>query len=294
MMTMIVPMNDASANGKEKMIDNNGVEICTESFGNPKDPAVLLLAGATVSMLYWDEEFCRELAARGSYVIRYDNRDVGRSTHYEPGSANYDILDLEEDVIAILDGYQLAEAHLVGMSLGGLIAQIAAIRHPERVSSLTLMATGPWAEADTAIPEMDKRILDFHGKAAAVNWTSEEEVVSYMLEGAQLMSGRKAFDKTRGEKLVRSEFARANNYISMFNHATLGGGMEYYNRLEEIYQPTLVIHGTDDLIWHVENSRLLLEKIAGSKRMLLDGTGHELHYDDWAAIIEGIEMHIKS
>ncbi|WP_343538558.1 alpha/beta hydrolase [Sphingobacterium thalpophilum] len=223
---------------KDKMIIHGEIEICTESFGNPKNPAILLLAGATVSMLYWDEDFCRRLADKGFYVIRYDNRDVGTSTNYEPGSAPYNIVDFEEDAIKILDGYNFDNAHFVGISLGGLIAQIAAIRHPHRVESLTLIATGPWGVVDIDIPEMDTRILDFHAKAADVNWSQEENVVQYMLEAAKLMSGRKPFDKTRAENLIRSEYARAKNYISMFNHATLGGGEDYYNRLDEIQQPT--------------------------------------------------------
>jgi len=277
---------------KDKMIIHGEIEICTESFGNPKNPAILLLAGATVSMLYWDEDFCRRLADKGFYVIRYDNRDVGTSTNYEPGSASYNIVDFEEDAIKILDGYNLDNAHFVGISLGGLIAQIAAIRHPHRVESLTLIATGPWGVVDIDIPEMDTRILDFHAKAADVNWSQEENVVQYMLEGAKLMSGRKPFDKTRAENLIRSEYARAKNYISMFNHATLGGGEDYYNRLDEIQQPTLVIHGTDDLVWHFNSTRILLDKISNSTLIPLEGTGHELHTHDWDTIIDGISKHI--
>lgn len=278
---------------KEKIITRGEIEICTERFGVPENPTILLLAGATVSMLYWDEKFCKMLADKGFHVIRYDNRDVGRSTNYEPGSATYNIVDFEEDAIAILDGYKVGKAHFVGISLGGLISQIAAIRHSDRVASLTLIATGPWGIMDPDIPEMDKRILDFHAKAADVNWSQEENVVHYMLEGAKLMTGRKPFDKAKAENLIRSEYARAKNYISMFNHATLGGGEQYYNRLDEIQQPTLVIHGTDDLIWHFNNTKILLNKIGNSKLITLEGTGHQLHVQDWNTIIDGISKHIK-
>ncbi|HFG0185820.1 TPA: macrolide hydrolase EstT, partial [Escherichia coli] len=235
---------------KEKIIKTNGIELCTESFGNKKNPAILLVAGATVSMLYWDTEFCQQLSEKGFFVIRYDNRDVGKSTNYEPGSAPYDIVDLTNDAIAILDGYEIDKAHFVGMSLGGLITQIAAIKFADRVSSLTLMSTGPWGDSDPTIPEMDTRILDFHGKAGTVDWSNEDSVVNYLIQGAELMCGKKQFDKQRSEKLIRAEFNRANNYISMFNHATLQGSEEYWNRLNEVNQPTLIIHGTDDKIWH--------------------------------------------
>ena len=125
---------------KEKIIKTNGIELCTESFGNKKNPAILLVAGATVSMLYWDTEFCQQLSEKGFFVIRYDNRDVGKSTNYEPGSTPYDIVDLTNDAISILDGYKIDKAHFVGISLGGLISQIASIKFADRVNSLTLMS----------------------------------------------------------------------------------------------------------------------------------------------------------
>lgn len=278
---------------KEKVIKTNDIELSTESFGNENNPAILLIAGATVSMLYWDAEFCHQLSERGFFVIRYDNRDVGQSTNYEPGSTPYDIVDLTNDAIAILDGYSIDKAHFVGISLGGLIAQIAAIKFPDRVKTLTLMSSGPWGDSDPTIPEMDKRIIEHHGNAESVDWTNEDSVVNYMVKGFSLMSGRKSFDKQRSEKFVRAEFNRAKNYISMFNHATLQGGEDYWNRLNEVNQSTLIIHGTDDKIWHYKNAGVLLDKIQKAKLNTLEGTGHELHFEDWTIIIDGIENHIK-
>ncbi|WP_041739056.1 macrolide hydrolase EstT [Echinicola vietnamensis] len=278
---------------KEQLVKNNEVEIFTQSFGEEKNPAILLISGATVSMLYWDEEFCTQLAANGFFVIRFDNRDVGKSTFYEPGEAQYDIVDLTNDVIAILDDYEIDQAHLVGMSLGGLISQIAAINYPERIQTMTLFATGPWGDSDPSIPEMDTRILDFHSKASSVDWTNEDSVVTYLIKGSQLMSGKKEFERERIENLIRAEFNRANNYISMFNHATLAGGEKFWDRLDEIQQPTLVIHGTEDKIWHYRNASVLVRKIKKSKLLTLEGTGHELHSQDWNVIIEGIKKHIK-
>ncbi|WP_257669769.1 macrolide hydrolase EstT [Parapedobacter tibetensis] len=270
-------------------IQTNDIELYTESFGNENNHPILLVAGATVSMLYWDAEFCQKLADKGFFVIRYDNRDVGKSTFYEPGTTPYDIVDLTNDAISILDGYKIDNAHFVGMSLGGLISQIASIKYPDRVKSLTLLSTGPWGDSDPTIPEMDTRIIDFHAKSGNVDWTNEDSVVNYMVEGFALMSGRKQFDKKRSEKYIREEFNSANNYISMFNHAALQGGEEYWNRLNEIKQPTLIIHGTDDKIWHFKNASVLLEKIKGSKLITLEGTGHELHFEDWNLIIDGID-----
>src|SRR5690554_5156287 len=284
--------NQNNTEMEEKIIKTNNIELCTESFGNKDNPAILLIAGATVSMLYWDEEFCQRLADKGFYVIRYDNRDVGKSTYYETGTTPYDIVDLTDDAIAVLDGYKIKNAHFTGMSLGGLIAQIASLKHPERVKTLTLMSTGPWGDSDPEIPEMDTRILDFHAKAGTIDWFNEDSVVAYMIEGAALMSGKKQFDQERCEKLIREEFKRAKNYISMFNHSGIQGGEVYWNRLNEINQPTLIIHGTDDLIWHYNHSEILVKKIKNSSLLTLDGTGHELHFDDWDKIIESISAHI--
>lgn len=278
---------------KEKVIKANDIELYTESFGNSNNPAILLVAGATVSMLYWDAEFCQKLAKNGFFVIRYDNRDVGKSTFYEPGTTPYDIVDLTNDAISILEGYQIESANFVGISLGGLISQIASIKYPDRVKSLTLMSSMPWADSDPTIPEMDPRILDFQSKAVTVDWTNEDSVVKYLINGAILVGGRKQFDRKRGERLIRAEFKRAKNYLSMFNHAALQGGEEYYNRLSEIKHPTLIIHGTEDLICHFKHSGVLLDKIKGSKLIQLDGTGHELHFEDWDTIIDGIKNHIK-
>lgn len=278
---------------REMIVKNKEVSIYTENFGNKANPAILLVAGATVSMLYWDAEFCQKLADKGFYVIRYDNRDVGKSTNYEPGTTPYTIVDLTDDAIAILDAYQINKAHLVGMSLGGLIAQIAALKYHDRVQSLTLLSTGPWGDSDPTIPEMDKRIVDFQAKSGDVNWNDENAVVAYMVEGSKLMSGSKPFDKQRTEQWVRAEYKRANNYKSMFNHAGIQGGEEFYNRLNEIDQPTLLIHGTDDQIWHFKHTKVMLKKIKGSKLLTLEGTGHELHQQDWDAIIEWISKRVS-
>jgi pimeloyl-ACP methyl ester carboxylesterase len=221
----IISCNQNKIEMKENVVKTNEIELFTQSFGNNDNPAILLIAGATVSMLYWDKEFCQKLADKGLFVIRYDNRDVGKSTFYEPGTTPYDITNLTDDAITILDDYKIDKAHLVGMSLGGLISQIAAIKYPNRIKSLTLMSTGPWGDSDPSIPEMDTRIIEHHGNAETVDWTNEDSVVNYMVKGFALMSGRKMFDKVRNEKYIRDEFNRANNYISMFNHATLQGGV---------------------------------------------------------------------
>ncbi len=278
----------------EKIVKLNHVEIFTESYGHPGDPAILLIAGATVSMLFWEENFCKKLADKGFFVIRYDNRDTGLSTSYPRGTAPYSIDDMVDDAIGVLDSYGIDKAHLVGVSLGGLISQIAVLKYPEQVATLTLFATGPWGMSDPEIPEMDKSVIEFQSRADNVDWSNEDAVVSYMLEGARLMSGNKSLDEKQAEEMIRKDYRRANNYISMFNHATLQGGEEYFDKYKQIKHPVLVIHGTEDKIWPYGHAKVLNRELENSTLLTLEGTGHELHASDHQDMIEGIFELINS
>jgi pimeloyl-ACP methyl ester carboxylesterase len=114
----------------ERIVRANGVELCTESFGNPADPPVLLVAGTGSSMLWWEEGFCRALAERGRLVVRYDHRDTGRSVAYQPGRPGYTGADLVADAAGVLDAYGIPAAHVVGVSGGGALAQLLALDVP--------------------------------------------------------------------------------------------------------------------------------------------------------------------
>lgn len=279
----------------QKTVKIADIEIYTESFGNPDNPSILLLMGATASMLWWDEEFCKRLAEQGFHVIRYDNRDVGMSTTYPPGKTPYSLDDLVDDTIKILDAYDLEHAHFAGMSLGGLITQIAALKYPERVTTLTLIASGPFGPSDPDIPIMDERINEFHSRGAEIEWSDEDAVAAYLVEGGKLLSGsQRSYDRNRRESLIRAEFGRANNYFSMFNHAALEGGERYYGTVNEIEQPALIIHGTDDKIWNYRHTETLLNRINNSTLVTLEGAGHEMHYQDWDIIIQSISKHVSA
>src|SRR5919197_2535111 len=125
----------------ERVIEANGVELCTEAFGSPADPPVLLVMGTGASMLWWEEGFCRMLAGGGLFVIRYDHRDTGRSGTSEPGQPGYTGADLVADAAGVLDVYGVRPAHVVGVSAGGGFAPLLALAYPHRVRSLVFVST---------------------------------------------------------------------------------------------------------------------------------------------------------
>jgi pimeloyl-ACP methyl ester carboxylesterase len=128
-------------------------------------------------MMWWPDGLCLSLAEGGRYVIRYDNRDTGRSPTYPPGQPGYSLDDLADDAIGVLDAYGTNRAHVAGMSLGGMLAQMLALSHPERVSSLTLMMSSVFGPDNPELPSCDERILAYHRSAAALDWSNQAAVV---------------------------------------------------------------------------------------------------------------------
>src|SRR3954451_9029634 len=151
------------------MIEANGVELCAEGFGKPRDPPILLIMGVGASMLWWEEGFGGMLADGGRFVIRYDHRDTGRSVTYEPGRPGYSGADLAADAVGVLDAYELAAAHLAGVSAGGALAQLVALGHPDRVSSLVLISTSPALPGRDELPPPSEEFGRFLS-TAAVDW----------------------------------------------------------------------------------------------------------------------------
>lgn len=272
----------------ERILKINNVDICTESFGNAKDPAILLIMGAMTSLDWWDEEFCLRLADKGRFVIRYDHRDLGRSTTYEPGTSNYTITDLADDAAGVLDAYHIEQAHIVGMSMGGLTGQILALRYPDRVLTLTLIASSVFGTEMEKLPPMDQNILDYHAKSASINWSDRDAAIAFLAGGWKTLAGSKPFEQERIYKLASREADRAKHLPSRFNHAMLQGGDVYFDRMDEISVPVLIIHGTEDPALPYEHGLALKKAIPYSELVTLDGTGHEIHSEDWNQIIDSV------
>ncbi|HEY9622927.1 MAG TPA: alpha/beta fold hydrolase [Crinalium sp.] len=280
---------------KSKQISHNGVQLFSESFGSPDDAPILLIMGAMSSGVWWSEAFCHQLAAVGRYVIRYDHRDTGQSTSYEPGQSSYSVEDLADDAFCLLDGYGLESAHMVGMSLGGYLAQLMALKQPQRVKSLTLIASERLAEADPTLPEIDPSVLNYHAKAGELDWTNRGAVIEYQVGAWRLLSGSAhTFDESLIHELAGADFDRTPDPTTAFNHALLGGGEQWLGRLGEIAAPTLIIHGTEDPVLPYAHALALKAEIPQAELLTLQGTGHELHPGDWPVIIEAIQQHTVS
>src|SRR3954471_3830119 len=233
------------------MIQANGVELCTEPFGDPADPPVLLVMGTGASMLWWDEDLCRMLAGGGRFVVRYDHRDTGRSVTYEPGRPGYTGADLVADAAGVLDSYGIPAAHLVGVSAGGAFAQLLALDFPDRVLSLVLISTSPATPGDRGLPPPTKEFGRFLA-TAEVDWSDAESVIDYMVDYSRMLAGgQRPFDEAGVRALVRRDIERARNFAAAQNHDILPDDGRSRASLSSIIVPTLVIHGTADPMFPV-------------------------------------------
>jgi pimeloyl-ACP methyl ester carboxylesterase len=261
----------------ERTVETRGIRIATESFGRPEDPAVVLVMGATASMLGWPEGLCHALAAQGFHVIRYDHRDTGLSTCWPPGAADYAVEDIAEDLRGVLDALALPRAHLVGMSLGGYIAQMAASRWPDRVAGLTLIGSEPLGWDGPPLPGIAPAFLDHFGAMADLDWGDPAAVEEFLVGIERLCAGTgAAFDEAAARARVRAVMVRSDRLASAFNHGALGLREDWAGAFRRIDLPVLVIHGAEDPILPLPNGAALAEGIPGARLLVLEGVGHEL------------------
>jgi pimeloyl-ACP methyl ester carboxylesterase len=272
----------------ERLIEANGIRLCTEPFGNPADPPVLLLMGAGGSMLWWEEGFCRLLAGRGRFVIRYDQRDTGRSVTDEPGRPQYTSADLLADALGVLDAYELPAAHLVGVSSGGALAQLLALGAPDRVLSLVLISTSPATPGERELPSATERFMQF-ATTAEVDWSDEGSAIEYLVAYARtLAGGERPFDEAAVRDFVRRDVERADSFASAENHGSIAEGDVPQGPLSDVAVPTLVIHGTADPLFPAEHGQALANEIPGARLLLLERAGHGVDRADWETIMDAI------
>ncbi|WP_329112259.1 alpha/beta fold hydrolase [Streptomyces sp. NBC_01353] len=273
------------------MIDTDGVELCTEPFGDPSNPPVLLIMGTGASMLWWEEGFCRILAEGGRFVIRYDHRDTGRSVTYELGRPGYTGVDLVGDAVGVLDAYEIPAAHVVGVSAGGAIAQLLALDHADRVLSLVLISTSRAVAGGRELPPPTEEFVRYVS-TAQVDWSQAASVIEYLVEYSRVLAGgRRLFDETAARDLVRRDVERAHDFAAVRNHDSLQDGEQTREPLSSIAVPTLVIHGTADPMFPFGHGEALAEEIPAARLLALEGAGHGVDQVDWETIVRAILKH---
>ena len=279
-------------------LEANGIEIEYETFGDPQSVPLLLIGGLGSQLLSWDEPFCEQLRDRGFYVIRYDNRDAGLSTKMEAarepdvmaafgGNAKpaYHLDDLAADAAGVLSALGIGAAHVVGVSMGGFIAQLVAINHPDRVLSLTSIMSGPGGD-DGMPPEPEGADVLMRIPPP----TREGRIEHGLWIRRSLKGSGDPFDEAIETRQVERAYDRS--YYPVGTARQLVAILAAQGRIEKLSRikvPTLVIHGTEDVLVPVENGRRVAKAIPGARLLEFEHMGHNLPERVWPQVFDAIE-----
>ncbi|PRH89673.1 alpha/beta hydrolase [Labrys okinawensis] len=275
---------------EERIIDGEGVRIRTQAFGHLDDPPVLLIAGAFASMVWWPEDFVELLSSGGRYVIRYDNRDTGGSTAYAPGTAKYTIGDMAKDAMAVLSGYNLQAGHLVGMSMGGVIAQMAALIRPHRVRTLIVINSTPLGVEWLPPPREDYR--QHMATLGHLDWNDRDQVTDFLARDAAAAAGSShPHDADAARRLIERDLANSPSFSSLQNHLAVAAPSPVQARAADIQVPTLIVHGTADPVFPIAHADAMATAVKGARLVAIEGGGHDLHREDWPQIVREIMLH---
>lgn len=313
-----------------EILQVNNIELWCEQFGDPSNETVLLIMGANANCKQWDQEFIDNLVSHNLHVVRFDNRDVGKSTWIgkEPtymmflkilpsfllkkivnsifglavdnegkfkfnasASVKYNLLDMAKDAISLMEALCIEKAHIIGASMGGMITQIIALEYPEKVMSITPIMTSPGIQNES-LSGPTKDLLEAIKKSFIFNLKgrSEDGVVEIY---RQLTGSRFPFNEQEFREKLKPIIAHGNNPFSLHG-AAVGASPDRTSRLNEIDVPTLVIHGTEDAILPLDHGIALADGIRDSKRMIMEGVGHEIPLELMSEIISAIIENIKS
>jgi pimeloyl-ACP methyl ester carboxylesterase len=290
--------NESGASGEQLCDVGRGVTLCCETFGTPGDPPLLLVMGLGMQMIGWPDELCSELAGQGFHVVRFDNRDSGRSTSVggkPPGlpqlatrrrfaATQYTLADMADDAAGLLEGLDLAPAHVIGASLGGMIAQTLAVRHPESVRTLTsiMSMTGSRRKGQPA--------LGMYRMLLARAPRDREAFIERMVTVFEAI-GSPGFESD--EARTRDQAARS--YDRGINPAgsarQLGAILKSGDRtrqLRTISAPTLVVHGTADRLVRPSGGKATAAAIPGADLIMVEGMGHDLPAGAWPRFLPEI------
>ena len=278
----------------EKWIERGEAKLYTESLGNPSNPPVLLIMGVMASKLWWPEVLCNGLVEAGHFVICYDNRDTGLSTHCPQGQPNYSFGHMADDAAAILDGYGIGKAHIVGVSMGGMLAQEVALRHPARVRTVTLISTSPLGVKN--LPGSTEVYRAHSADGEKVDWTDLAAIAAYVRKDcAMIASTKHPHDAEAIAALIERDMKRSHDFRSVTNHFMLladDGGPEL--KAADIKAPVLAVHGTSDPLFPVEHGEAFAAILPGTRVVRIDGGGHEIHPRDTDQVVAAIAQHTRA
>jgi pimeloyl-ACP methyl ester carboxylesterase len=287
------------------LVEANGIRLCQDSFGDAAAPPLVLIMGLAAQMTAWDDTFCAQLAARGYRVIRFDNRDIGLSTRLDaagvpdvgaallaalqgkPVSAPYRLEDMADDTVGLLDALGIGQAHVVGASMGGAIGQTIAIRHPQRLLTLTsIMSTTGAPDLPPPTPEAMAVLMkptppDFEAYAQ-----------SYAQSWRVLRAGSFPEDEARDRAKAEQNWARGLHPAGVARQlvAVLASGSRR-PALASVRVPTLVIHGDRDPLVPFACGQDVARSVPGARLVAMEGMGHALPISFWPRIIDAIAAH---
>jgi pimeloyl-ACP methyl ester carboxylesterase len=280
-----------------------GVELCYEVFGDDDGVPLLLVMGLGAQLLSWDTEFCQALVDRGFMVIRYDNRDVGLSTKIEGGNGGggdfmsaftaalqgesieppYLLTDMADDAAGLLDHLDIDAAHVVGASMGGMIAQAVAIEHPHRVLTLTsIMSTTGDQDVGQPLPDAMQRLL-------GAPPTSRDEAIESGVETSRIIGSPELFDEDRAREKAAESYDRCFYPAGMARQllAIVASGSRS-EQLANVDVPTLVIHGSADPLVTPSGGERTAEVVPGAELLMIEGMGHDLPPVHWTQVVAAI------
>ena len=283
--------------------DNRSIELEYDHFGNPTDPALLLIMGFTAQMVAWDEEFCTQLADRGHFVIRFDNRDCGLSTklHGVPSNSDavimaammetemppvpYTLSDMAADAMQVLDHLNIERAHIMGASMGGMIAQTVAIEHPHRVKTLISIMSQP---GELTVGQPTQEAMELIVTPAP---SDRDEYIAFAPKWQLWQSKKYRSDEVSRRNAIR-DFDRSNypeggprQMAAIYASGSRAEG------LQKLEVPTLVIHGTDDQLITPSGGERTAELIPNSTLLMVDDMGHDMPQPLWPFYLDAISKH---
>ncbi len=307
----------------------NNLKIWFEEFGNSTDETILLIMGANANCKQWDDDFIDRLVSYNFHVVRFDNRDVGKSTRIgkEPiynkllkllptfllklivnsifglavdvngkfkfndaSQVKYDLSDMAKDAVSLMDVLNIEKAHIIGASMGGMITQIIALEYPERVLSITPIMTSPGIQNES-LSGPTQELLEAMKNSFVFNLKGriEDGVVAIY---RQLTGSRFPFNEQDFREKIKPVIAHGNNPFALHG-AAIGASPDRTSRLHEIKVPTLVIHGTEDAILPLDHGIAVANGIKDSKKMIMEGVGHEIPEELFPDIINEIIANIR-